>query len=56
VDPAAVTTTHLYDSFGNLTSTTEGAAGTIPRSAFSTRTSCGARATRTRRGTSSAPS
>ncbi len=27
VDPAGVTTTHGYDSYGNLTSTTEGAAG-----------------------------
>ena len=27
VDPAAVTTTHAYDSYGNLTSTTEGAVG-----------------------------
>jgi len=27
VDPTGVTTTHAYDSYGNLTSTTEGAAG-----------------------------
>jgi YD repeat-containing protein len=27
VDPAGVTTTDAYDSFGNLTSTTEGASG-----------------------------
>jgi YD repeat-containing protein len=27
VDPAAVTTTHAYDGYGNLTSTTEGASG-----------------------------